>query len=119
MEERKKLKVFISGPMSNLPDWNFPAFHAMADRLHAAGYQVVNPSELYEAMDQVPTEWVDSMRFAIKILVDCDAIVMLPGWQQSKGATIEAAIARSLGFKVLDSESLEEVLITHLPVILA
>jgi hypothetical protein len=38
-------RLYLSGPMSNLPDLNFPAFHSMAARLRAAGHQVVNPAQ--------------------------------------------------------------------------
>ena len=37
--------VYLSGPMTGLPDLNFPAFHAAADKLRSQGVQVVNPAE--------------------------------------------------------------------------
>ena len=38
------------------------------------------------------------MKFAIKKLLDCDAITMLPDWQESKGATAERQIAIVLNY---------------------
>jgi hypothetical protein len=32
--------IYIPGPMTGLPQHNFPAFHAAADRFAQAGYQV-------------------------------------------------------------------------------
>jgi hypothetical protein len=74
------MKVYIAGPMTNLPDLNFPAFHAMAARLRAAGHEVKNPAEI----NPDPTaKWHDCMRADIRELVTCDAIAMLPGWKES------------------------------------
>lgn len=41
--------------------------------------------------------WECWMRHDIKALLDCQAIVLLPGWDQSPGATMECDIARTLG----------------------
>jgi hypothetical protein len=95
------MKVYIAGPMTNLPDLNFPAFHAMAARLRAAGHEVKNPAEI----NPDPTaKWHDCMRADIRELVTCDAIAMLPGWKESKGATLEHHIAKALELTVLGAE---------------
>lgn len=90
--------LYVSGPMSGLPGLNFPAFHAAAARLRAAGYEVVNPAELNP--DPCAT-WADCMRADIKALMDCDGIALLPGWERSKGATLETQIAWALSMPVL------------------
>ncbi|MCW5236165.1 DUF4406 domain-containing protein [Verminephrobacter eiseniae] len=41
-------RIYISGPMSGLPDLNFAAFHAKARRLHALGCEVVNPRHRHQ-----------------------------------------------------------------------
>lgn len=41
------------------------------------------------------------MRLSIRQLVTCDAIHLLPGWEKSKGATLEAHIAERLELEVL------------------
>jgi hypothetical protein len=101
------MKIFISGPMTGYENWNFPAFNEAAERFHEAGYQVINPAKFYESIDMTPIQWEEAMRQAIKLMVDCDAIAMLPGWRKSKGARIEAAIAYQLGFKFFDAETME------------
>lgn len=40
------------------------------------------------------------MRRAVALLVQCDAIHMLPGWETSHGARLELSIAQQLGFTV-------------------
>lgn len=92
------MKVYLSGPMTGLPDNNFPAFHAVAQALREAGEDVVNPAEINP---DASLSWEECMRADIKALCDCDAIYLLPGWEQSKGAHLELHVAHRLGLKVL------------------
>lgn len=87
-----KPRIYIAGPMTGLPDLNYPAFHAEAARLRAIGFRVENPAE-----NQQQCDWQSYMRVAIAQLVKCDAIALLPGWQSSRGALIENGLAVSLG----------------------
>ena len=91
--------VYISGPTSGLPDYNYPAFNALAERLRGMGWTVVNPVEVCEAVQS--DDWCDFMRPNIKALMDCEGIVMLPGYHNSKGAMLEKYIAEKLGMTVL------------------
>ena len=87
-------RVYIAGPMTGLPDLNFPAFHAEAARLRALGFDAVNPAEI----NPEPTVgWQACMRADIAQLVTCDGVVLLPGWERSRGASLEAHIAHALG----------------------
>lgn len=91
------MTLYLAGPMSNLPALNFPAFHSAAADLRAVGHVVVNPAEINA--DQC-SDWLTCMRNDIKQLVDCEAICLLPGWEKSRGATLERQIALGLGFQV-------------------
>lgn len=95
-------RTYISGPMTGLPAFNFPAFHAKAAELRALGLDVVNPAEHDEAPD---LPWAAYLRKDIRLLMDCDAIHLLPGWSRSRGARLEHHIARELGFRVEGAES--------------
>ncbi len=92
------MRVYISGPMSGLPELNFPAFHAAAAVLRAKGLDVVNPAEINA---EHPGQWESCMKADIKALCDCDALVMLPGWERSKGAHLEVHLAHRLGMQIL------------------
>lgn len=87
-----KPRIYLAGPMTGLPDLNYPAFHAEAARLRAIGFRVENPAE-----NQRQVDWQSYMRVAIAQLVKCDAVALLPGWQSSRGALIENGLAVSLG----------------------
>lgn len=91
------MKLYISGPMSGIEDWNFPAFHAAAVRLRKLGYEVVNPAEINP---DTTLSWEQCLRLDIKHLCDCDGIVLLPGWMYSEGAQLELMIAHRLEMEI-------------------
>lgn len=97
-------RLYISGPMTGIPEYNYPAFMKAAMWLREKGFEVVNPAELSTPSDD--KQWVDYMREDIKHLVDCTAIYMLKGWEASKGAKLELLIAEGLGMRVLHEGAL-------------
>ena len=90
------MRVYLAGPMTGLPELNHPAFHTAATLLRARGIDVVNPAEL---VAQQGTAWTDCMRRDIPELCTCEAIVLLPGWQKSRGAKLERTIAAGLDMR--------------------
>lgn len=86
--------IYIAGPMSGLPEYNFPAFKAAAEALRAAGWTVISPAELFEDTNR---PWTFYMRHAIKHMLDAESIYMLSGWSNSRGAKVEWGLAQSLG----------------------
>lgn len=107
------MKMYISGPITGYPNGNKEAFENAAEEIlkrhppaHAwssphDGYEIVNPHNNGLAKDST---WTEHMRADIKLLLDCDAVCMLPGWTASRGASIEYRIAKDLGLKVMDLE---------------
>lgn len=90
--------VYLSGPMTGIKDYNFPAFHAAAEELRDRGFEVFNPAETDEG-DTTKTR-AHYMRQDVKALLEVGAIVLLSGWQTSKGAQLEVSIARELGLPI-------------------
>ena len=97
------MKVYLSGPMTGIQDFNFPAFNAEAARLRAAGLQVVNPAEINP---DTTMSWHECMRADIKALCDCDTLALMPGWESSQGAHLELHIAHRLGLRVIQTREL-------------
>ena len=89
--------LYVSGPMTGLPELNFPAFHAAAASLRAAGYAVINPAEFGEGDGMT---WADYLRKDIRALMDCDGIALLDGWERSRGARLERHIGIELDMHV-------------------
>ncbi len=84
--------------MTGIKDLNFPAFHREAAYFRGLGKHVINPAEINP---DPAAGWQQCMREDIRELVTCDEIVMLQGWENSKGATLEHHIAKTLGLKVI------------------
>lgn len=93
-------RVYLAGPMSGMPDLNYPAFNAKAAELRARGWHVENPAE-----NPAPPcgTWQGYMRMGVWQLMTCEAIYLLPGWASSKGASMEFSIAQQLGLEVIES----------------
>jgi len=88
-------RIYLSGPMTGLPEFNYPLFHRTARRLREEGHFVFNPAEYpYDGpLEDFPvrTAFADYAEF---ICLEATAIYLLPGWQRSQGALAEVALAR-------------------------
>jgi len=91
--------AYLSGPMTGLPDLNYPAFQFAAERLRAEGVQVISPHEITPP-GAGPWSWEAHMRADLAALLTAEVIVMLPGWETSRGARLEKAVADALGLVV-------------------
>lgn len=93
-------KIYIAGPMTGIPDFNFPAFREASATLRSLGLHVTSPHEVTEESDGIdaPREkpWSFYMRNSLRAMLDCDRVLMLPGWEMSKGAIIEHRVAHEL-----------------------
>lgn len=94
------MKTYIAGPMSGILNFNHQAFAYAATALRAAGHDVRSPHEIDGGSTDQTWEWY--MRRALQMLLDCDEIVLLPGWDQSKGAAFEREVAELLGMPITE-----------------
>ena len=101
------MKIYVSGPMTGLPEFNYPAFREAGEQLWRDGYDVLNPidAEKHNPTPGQPQEWRWYMRHAIRMLAAADGVALLPGWKKSRGARLEVHIAHTLGLPVQPLES--------------
>ena len=112
---------YLAGPMTGYPQFNFPAFYKAAEDLRKMGYEICNPAEL-DADDGTaalaaasPTgaldengkinnnTWGDLLARDVKLIADeCDGIVLLPNWADSKGVIQEVTTAMNCGYPVFE-----------------
>lgn len=111
-------RVYLAGPMTGIPHFNYPAFHAAAANLRAGGCTVFNPAEHDIEMFGKDISNPDGCaikaaqdhgfdrRAALKadltwICENADAIALLPGWEKSSGACAELALAKALSLEII------------------
>lgn len=102
----EKERVYISGAIAHHEmKERMETFDRAARYLSLRGYEAVNPFE-----NGVPQEshWRAHMRADIGLLVGCDRIYMLKGWELSKGAKLELDVASSCGIRVMFEGHMEE-----------
>ncbi|MDR6868736.1 hypothetical protein J2Y69_003360 [Microbacterium resistens] len=99
--------LYVSGPMTGIKDWNYPAFTDAAAELRAWGFNVISPHELDQDAGVDPnTEWTGAMRReAIARDVEAvaklaDGVAVLDGWPESSGARAEVAVATSISLPI-------------------
>lgn len=93
--------VYLSGPMTGLPNFNRPAFAEAASMVRRCGLSAFNPGEA--DLENV-RDWKANMRICIAALAISHRLVQLEGWQQSKGAMIEHDLAKGLQIECIDWE---------------
>lgn len=105
------MRIYIAGPMTGLPNYNFEAFDIARDRLLAwpGDMTVVSPADMDRSLGIEPDaegkienfNYTDAMRRCCLVLCDdVDAIYMLNGWNASKGARAERSLSIALGHQI-------------------
>ena len=107
---------FISGPMSGMPNWNKDAFDACQEKL----CEIVDPNGVENPAENIPAEYEDEkphthyMLETLHAISDnlyrkgqkenvplIDALVLLPDWETSYGAVMEAMVAHECGVDIV------------------
>lgn len=92
-------RCYIAGPVTGLPEKVYQANFRRAEiALTILGYEPVNPVTLPHDHDK---SWQSYMREAITEMLTCDVLYVLTGWEDSKGASAEVALARALGMNII------------------
>lgn len=107
--------TYLAGPMTGIPQFNFPLFDRAAAALRARGLSIMSPAEMDDpetrrlAMlsqdgkmgDASPNgqTWGDFLARDVKLVADkCDSMILLPGWARSRGARLEAFVGLLAGY---------------------
>lgn len=90
------MKIYIAGPMTGYNDLNKPAFIEASISLMDLGYVALNPATLPEGLAE--NEYMD---ICLAMVRAADAIYLLEGYENSKGALAELAYAEKLGMEVI------------------
>lgn len=92
------MKIYISGPITGHPRERVERAFAEAEAvIRESGHEPVNP--LGNGLP-ISATWYEHMRADIRMLLDCDAILMIGDWPCSRGVSIEMELAIGLGMNV-------------------
>lgn len=114
------MKLYIAGPMSGYPLYNFPAFIAAKSHLESIGHTVRSPVDIdhevwrrlhgrdfdpaIDKCDWGSPELPEMMRGNLAAICAAEGIAFLPGWERSKGATFERSVGEMLGLAFLAAD---------------
>lgn len=89
------MTIYIAGKMTGEKCYNFPKFYEVEEMLLSNGHKVLNPAK-------IPIMPKYEMYYPInKAMLDgADAIYMLDGWEDSKGAVKEYEYAIEKGLLI-------------------
>ena len=106
---------YLAGPMTGIPHFNFPLFIRVAAELRSAhDLVVISPAELDDeataraamaSPDGDPSTrlpnretWGDFLSRDVKLIADSvGGVILLDGWQKSRGARLEAFVGLLCG----------------------
>lgn len=95
----RQIKVYLAGPMTGLPDFNRPVFFQAGNTLHDHNHIILNPAVLPDGL-----EHGDYMKICLPMIEAAEAVIMLPGWEKSKGANMEYNYAQIKRLPVFEAE---------------
>lgn len=87
--------------MTGYIDLNSKEFNEVANKLRDDGYMAINPIDINPP--EVP--WNICLKEDIKHLLEADGMVLLKGWEESRGALLEIFICSVLGIPIYDAYS--------------
>ena len=94
----KGKRVYLSGPITNTK--NYKGLFMFAEEL--VGFD--EPEEIYNPASQIPSSssWEQAMHRCLSEITNYDTVVMLPGWNTSRGARLERDVALACGMHIVD-----------------
>ena len=116
------MRIYIAGPMRGKPDWNWASFEIAEALWKAKGHTVFNPCRMGKAAGYTdasdgncPKHLRHVMLADVACIVTCDAIALLPGWNDSIGATFEVAVAQFLDMSIYNAVTHEVMQLPNKP----
>ena len=96
----KTKKIYVAGPMSGHVGLNWDNFDRIANQLRHEGWIAVNPADLDREQGVNPSQEMAVYDYTacalrdVEALLECNAIYLMDGWQYSRGASWERALAK-------------------------
>ena len=98
------MRIYLSGKITGREKEDYTRQFARAESFYkTGGFDVVNPVKIGEVIlkNNPNAKWEDFMKEDLKALRTCTHIVLLEGWEESKGAKMEKAEAEKMGLEIM------------------
>lgn len=92
--------VYLSGPMTGLPDYNREAFNMRAESFRAQGYIVNNPADI-SVRHGTDKSYEFYLRRSLRMLLDSDVMYIFGDITESKGVETELEVAKKVGIRTI------------------
>lgn len=97
------MRIYLSGPITGIKNYtlNFSrAENVLRSQNEFKGCDVINPARLGNVLPR--GTHAEYMELCYALVGMADKMVMLEGWQRSKGACMEKSLAEEMGIDVLE-----------------
>lgn len=93
------MKLYLSGPMTGIPEKNKREFDRCSQALREKGHEVVVPEPIENA-DPGTNDYDACLKQDLIDMLGCEAVVVMNGWNNSRGARLEVTTAIQVGMRV-------------------
>ena len=96
----KQQTVYLSGPMTGLPDCNRAAFNSRAEAFRAAGYEVQNPADISVTFG-THKSYEFYFKRALRMMLTSDVVYVFGDYARSRGVNMELQVAQMAGMPIV------------------
>lgn len=102
------MKIYISGPITGTDNF-MERFEKVEQEYKELGHEVINPAKLNLLLPESTTH-SQYMSMCYPMMDMCDTIVLMHGWEESKGAIMEIEYAIGKKLKIIDQDGILAIL---------
>jgi hypothetical protein len=116
LSRQEEKTVYISGPMTGHYQYNFNEFFKIETLLQSKGWIVFNPArlswELSYALKKnlIEISKEEFMKVDLAAISKCNNLILLKGWEKSKGCQIEIKEAKKRKLNIFTEKELDQLL---------
>lgn len=107
------VNIFMSGPMTGLPSYNVGSFAEVHQRLIEGTFMGKYVNDVYDPAQEYLKSRISKREVAMRHCIanlssgKYDVLLLLPGWENSEGSRLEREVAKAIGMRVVEFESLD------------